>query len=77
MEFLKALGIVIFIFITGYFISRRKALEDEFKRNDLVDPPSRRQLRWDLRHIREDIHMLVLINLLIFWMIAAALFLKH
>jgi hypothetical protein len=63
------IGVLLFI---GGWIRGRKWLDDETKKNDDVDPPSSRQLRWDIRHMREDLHMLVLIN---YTLVAMILFL--
>lgn len=65
------IGVLLFL---GGSIRRRKWLEDETKKNDIVDPPSSRQLRWDIRHMREDLHMLVLINYALVLMILFLIF---
>lgn len=49
--------------------SRRGWLVSEAKRNDEQEPPSARQLHWDLRHIREDISVLVFVNSLLLWFV--------
>jgi len=49
--------------------SRRGWLASEAKRNDAQEPPSERQLQWDLRHIREDISVLVFVNSLLLWFV--------
>ncbi len=43
--------------LIGWFIwtSRRVWLVKEAKRNETQAPPSENQLRWDIRHMREDI----------------------
>ena len=50
--------------------SKRGWLSNEAKENELKEPPSQRQLQWDLRHIREDISVLVFVNSLLLWFIA-------
>ena len=73
MEFLKLPLFVILPIVFGYWLTGRKWLEREIERNDNVEPPSSRQLRWDIRHMREDLHVLVLINCvllyLFFWFV--------
>ena len=39
-------------------LSRDRALKEERKRNEKLDPPSENQLQWDIRHIREDMMLL-------------------
>lgn len=49
--------------VSWYYHSRlqtRGWLRGEISRNDTVDPPSERQLQWDLRHMREDLYMVVI-----------------
>jgi hypothetical protein len=41
-----------------YVLFRRGWLVEEINRNDSSEPPSDRQFRWDLRHMREDLHMI-------------------
>lgn len=62
MEFIKVIAFIVVLLIIGGWLTRRKWLEGEIERNLEFDPPSDRQLRWDIRHMREDLHMLVLIN---------------
>ena len=50
--------------------SRRKWLIDEVKRDAAQEPPSESQLRWDLRHIREDVSILVFVNSVLLWFVA-------
>jgi hypothetical protein len=70
MDWVKALLFV--VALAGWLVwtSRRKWLNDEFKRNDAQEAPTERQLRWDLRHIREDISVLVLLNSILLWFVA-------
>lgn len=44
------------------WVFRAKWLAEEIKRNALHEAPSEDQLRWHIRHIRQDLHALVLIN---------------
>jgi hypothetical protein len=37
---------------------RQKGLQKEYDRNPLHEAPDTDQLKWDLRHIREDINLL-------------------
>lgn len=51
-----------FVLVAGIELLRlfhRKAVEAEFERNEKFAPPSARQLRWHIRHTREDIMVLV------------------
>jgi hypothetical protein len=66
IETVRVILFVVLLVAFGTWITRRKWLNDEIDRNDRVDPPSSRQLRWDIRHMREDLHMLVLINYALF-----------
>lgn len=62
MELLK--GVIFVVTLLGwlYWTNRRKWLHEEFQRNEQHEPPSERQLRWDIRHLREDISILVICN---------------
>jgi transposase len=64
MKWLAA-GAVVFIYLRqmSWVIGnkRLRLLEDEFKRNDLHEAPPDRQLRWDIRHMREDLQLLGII----------------
>lgn len=64
--------VLFLVALIGWFVwtSRRKWLEAEAKRNEAQEPPSERQLRWDIRHIREDISVLVFVNSLLLWFVA-------
>ena len=57
--------------LIGWFVwtGRRQWLISEAKRNDAQEPPSQRQLQWDLRHIREDISILVIVNSVLLWFV--------
>jgi hypothetical protein len=53
--------------------SRRAWFMAEIKRNDEFDSPSDRQLKWDIRHMREDLYMIAItLNFLAFLGIAYA-----
>lgn len=62
MMVIKGIMFGVVIMALCYWLTHRAWLEGEIRRNDMVDPPSDRQFRWDIRHMREDLHMLVLIN---------------
>lgn len=62
MEFIRDILFIVAVIGFGIWIRGRKWLETETERNEATKPPSTRQLRWDIRHMREDLHMLVLIN---------------
>ncbi len=65
-------AVLFLVALIGWMVwtSRRKWLLTEDKRNELQEPPSEQQLRWDLRHIREDISILVFVNSLLLWFVA-------
>ena len=67
-----AKAVLFLVALVGWFVwtSRRKWLINEAKRNDAQEPPSEKQLRWDLRHIREDISILVFVNSVLLWFVA-------
>jgi hypothetical protein len=49
------------VFLVAYVWWRTwqmKQFEDEFRRNAELDPPDDRQVRWHIRHIREDVALL-------------------
>ncbi len=58
--------------LIGWFVwvARRSWLLKEYQRNDAQQPPSENQQRWDLRHIREDVSVLVLVNSILLWFVA-------
>jgi hypothetical protein len=41
-----------------FHVWRERHLAKEFERNKKFDPPESDQLKWDFRHIREDINLL-------------------
>ena len=48
---------------------RERGLQKEFDNNPKFEPPETNQLKWDLRHIREDIsllcHLMMIVALLL------------
>ncbi|GAB2615497.1 hypothetical protein [Novilysobacter erysipheiresistens] len=76
METLKGIAFFVGVTVFGVLLFRRNWLEAEIRRNDSHDAPSDQQLRWHIRHLREDIHALVLINYMLLIVVAAAVFLK-
>jgi hypothetical protein len=74
MEFFKGIGFVVVLMAIGYWLTGRKWIEGEIQRNDQSEPPSDRQLRWDIRHMREDLHMLVLINYALLFLVLIFVF---
>lgn len=58
------------------WIFRAKWLAEEIKRNALHEAPSEDQLRWHIRHIRQDLHALVLINHALVILLAGAIVFK-
>lgn len=69
IQIIKAALFVVALVIWIIWTSRRGWLASENKRNDAQEPPSERQLHWDLRHIREDISVLVFVNSLLLWFV--------
>ncbi len=76
MEIIKAIAFAVFILGYSILLFRRKWLEEEIKRNDTFEPPSEQQLRWHIRHLREDMHTLVLLNGALLTAVMALLLLK-
>jgi hypothetical protein len=76
MEILQSVGFVIALFAWNIWITRRHWLTKEFKRNEEVDAPSEQQLRWDIRHLREDVSIMLLTNNMLLLLIAIAVILK-
>ena len=68
--------VVIILILAGYYHhqwSRREWFKAELDRNDEFDAPSERQLKWDLRHMREDMYMIAItLNFMAFLGIAYA-----
>jgi hypothetical protein len=68
------LRLVVFLVLAIYYHfqwSRRAWFQAEIKRNDEFEPPSDRQVKWDLRHMREDLYMIAIsLNFLTFLGIA-------
>jgi hypothetical protein len=55
--------VVIILALAAYYHfqwSKREWFKAEIDRNDEFDAPSDRQLKWDLRHMREDIYMIAI-----------------
>jgi len=67
---MKVVGFLVALAAWLIWTSRRTWLLKETKRNEMEAPPSENQLRWDLRHIREDVSVLVFVNSLLVWFIA-------
>ena len=76
MELLQSVGFVIALIAWNIWISRRYWLQKEFKRNEEVDAPSEAQLRWDIRHMREDISVLLVTNNVLLMLVAFAVIFK-
>lgn len=76
METIKEIAFFIGVIAFGIWIFRRNWLEAEVRRNDAHEPPSDQQLRWHIRHLREDIHALVLINYVLLIVVASAVVFK-
>jgi hypothetical protein len=77
MEAIKWIGFIAIIVAHSIYVTKRTWLRGEVARNDSYDPPSDQQLKWDIRHIREDMSMLVINNFAIFVVLLAILFFKN
>ncbi|OGA53711.1 MAG: hypothetical protein A3G24_15005 [Betaproteobacteria bacterium RIFCSPLOWO2_12_FULL_62_13] len=69
MEFVKLLAFIVGLFGWAYWWNRRKWLTDEFERNERHEVPPDHQLRWDIRHLREDISVLTISNTAIMFLL--------
>lgn len=76
METIKGIAFFVSVIAFGAWLFRRNWLEAEIRRNDSHDAPSDQQLRWHIRHLREDIHALVLINYTLLILVAATVVFK-
>ncbi|WP_399682147.1 hypothetical protein [Xenophilus sp.] len=72
METLKTVAYFFGVIAFGMWLFRRSWLEAEIRRNDSSEAPSDQQIRWHIRHLREDMHALVLINYTLLIVVAAA-----
>jgi len=72
METVKAIAFFFGVIAYGVWLFRRNWLEAEIRRNDANEAPSEQQLHWHIRHLREDMHALVLINYTLLIVVAAA-----
>ena len=53
--------LVIFLVVTVWLGNKARDLgTEEFTRNDDYDAPSDRQVRWHIRHLREDMRLLII-----------------
>ena len=75
MEFLKgiAFGAVLLVLFFGL---QGKGIKFEIQRNDEYEPPSDRQIRWHIRQMREDLMLLVRINLVLLGIVLSLVFFK-
>ena len=76
METLKVAAFVIGLTVFGIWLFRRSWLDAEIRRNESHEAPSDQQLRWHIRHLREDIHTLVIINYTLLVVVAFVAFFK-
>lgn len=60
MEFLKGVAFAVVFLGWIYWWNGRKWLLAEFNRNENHEAPPDHQLRWDIRHLREDIGVLTM-----------------
>jgi hypothetical protein len=64
------------VVVACWFIGGRKWFIKEMERNEQHEAPSEQQLRWHLAHMREDLHMLVMLNFVLVFAVLAMLFFK-
>lgn len=77
METIKAIAFVVFGLGFGAWVFGDRWFQKEIERNDIHEAPSDQQLRWHIRHMRQDIHALVLINCVLTTVVVASLLLKY
>ena len=56
----RIVAFAVLVALYQFQVLRRGWFFQEIKRNDETDPPSDRQVRWDLRHMREDLYMVTI-----------------
>jgi hypothetical protein len=76
VETLKGIAFFVGLMVFGAWLFRRNWLDAEIRRNESHEAPSDQQLRWHIRHLREDIHALVIINYTLLVVVAAVAFFK-
>ena len=76
MEALKAIAFIVGVTAFGVWLFGRNWLKAEIRRNDSHEAPSDQQIRWHIRHLREDVHALVLINYVLLIIVAATVVFK-
>lgn len=76
METIKTVAFIVGLFVFCAWIFSRKWMADEERRNASHEAPSEQQLRWHIRHLRQDVHALVLINMALLLLVAGAVFFK-
>ncbi len=77
METFKGIAFFIALLTFGAWLFRRNWLDAEIRRNESHDAPSDQQLRWHIRHLREDVHALVVINYSLLVVVAARCILQR
>lgn len=76
MDTFKTIAFFVGLFAFCAWLFSRRWMDDEERRNALHEAPSDQQLRWHIRHLRQDIHALVLINMALLALVAGAVFFK-
>ena len=76
METLKGIAFVIFVFGFGWWVFGGRWFAKEIERNEVHEAPSDQQLRWHIRHMRQDLHALVLINYALVMIVLGTVLLK-
>lgn len=57
---MRVVAFIALVAIYYFQVQRRGWFVQEIKRNDEHEAPSDRQVKWDLRHMREDMYMLTI-----------------
>lgn len=76
MEYARWVVFFILILSLGSWIKGRRWFSKEVDLNEIEEAPSDQQIRWHIVHMREDMHMLVLINYVLMIAVIAILLLK-
>ncbi len=69
-DWIKA--ILFLVALVGWIVwtGRRSWLSSKSEHDQAAPPPSDRQLRWDITHMREDLSVLIMVNSILLWFVA-------
>ena len=76
MDYIKGIGVAVLLAIFFWRIFDNRAMRNEIGRNETHKAPSDQQLRWHIRHMRQDISALVQINAILLVVVVFALLFK-